>query len=96
MSVQQLQAALLRTIREEFEHNITQQLYVTVRAWESLKAVRALILSIITQASKEFPPSDNGMKLAQALFSAIQDKEIYNFEKFPLIIKEEMKRDLYI
>jgi hypothetical protein len=94
MTVQQLQAALLRAIREEFEHNTTQQLYVTERAWEYTKSVRALILSIITQSCKELSPSDNGMKLAQTLFACVQDKEIYAFDKFPVIIKREMEQDL--
>ena len=93
MTVQQLQAALLRTIREEFEHNTTQQLYVSERAWECAKAARTLVLSLITQASKEFLPSDNAMQLAQALFACVQDREIYNFDKFPLIVKQEMKQD---
>jgi hypothetical protein len=33
------------------------------------------------------------MKLAQALFAVIQDEEVYDFEKFPLIVKQEMKKD---
>ena len=94
MTVQQLQGALLRTIREEFEHNTTQQLYVTELTWECAKAARTLILTIIAQAYQELPPSDNGMQLAQALFTAIQDKETYTFAKFPLVIKREMAQDL--
>jgi hypothetical protein len=93
MTVQQLQAALLRTIREEFEHNTTQQLYVTERAWECTKAARAFISAVITQACKEFSPSDNGMQLAQTLFSCVQDKETYTFDKFPLTIKREMEQN---
>lgn len=94
MTVQQLQAALLRTIREEFEHNTTQQLYVTERAWECTKAARTLILAVITQACKDLAPSDNGMQLAQAIFSCVQNKETYHFDKFPLTIKREMEQDL--
>jgi hypothetical protein len=94
MTVQQLQAALLRTIREEFEHNTTQQLYVTERAWEYTKGARALVLAVITQAYKEFSPTDNAMQLAQMLFACVQDKEVYAFDKFPLTIKQEMKQDI--
>ena len=93
MTVQQLQAALLKTIREEYEHNTTQQLYISDRAWECAKAARALILTIITQACTEFAPSDNGIQLAQSLFATLQDKETYTFDKFPVIIKREMERE---
>jgi hypothetical protein len=94
MTVQQLQAALLRAIREEFEHNTTQQLYVTERAWECVKAARAFVLAIVTQACKELSPSDSGMQFAQMLFAYGQDKETYTFNKFPLTIKREMEQDL--
>jgi hypothetical protein len=94
MTVQQLQAALLRAIREEFEHNTTQQLYITERAWECAKAARTMILSVIAQACQELSPSDNGMLLAQALFASVQDKEVYAFDKFPIILKREMEQDL--
>jgi len=95
MTVQQLQAALLRTIREEYEHNTTQQLYVTEQTWECIKAARALVLAIIAHACKDLAPTDNGMQLAQALFAYVQDKETYSFDKFPLTIKREMKHDVF-
>ncbi|MCL2511676.1 MAG: hypothetical protein FWF09_06465 [Bacteroidales bacterium] len=94
MTVQQLQGALLKAIREEFEHNTTQQLYVTELTWECVKAARTFISSVIAQAYKELSPSDSGIQLAQVLFAAIQDKETYTFDNFPLIIKREMAQDL--
>jgi hypothetical protein len=93
MTVQQLQAALLRTIREEFEHNTTQQLYVSELTWEHVKSARTLILGVIAQACKDLLPSDNGMQLAQTLFACVQEKEIYDFSKFPILIKREMEHD---
>ena len=94
MTVQQLQSALFKTIREEFEHNTTQQLYISELAWEYVKGARSLVLSLITQACKELSLSDNAMQLAQLLFACVQDKEMYTFENFPLIIKQEMKQDI--
>ncbi|MCL2040839.1 MAG: hypothetical protein FWG84_02210 [Bacteroidales bacterium] len=94
MTVQQLQAALFRTIREEFEHNTTQQLYVSERAWECTKGARALVLALITQSCQELAPTDNGMQLAQTLFTSVQDKEAYVYEKFPLFIKQEMRQEV--
>jgi len=94
MTVQQLQAALFRTIREEFEHNATQQLYVSERAWECTKGARALVLAHITKICQKLAPTDNGMQLAQALFTCVQDKEVYNYETFPLLIKREMGQDI--
>ena len=32
-----LQADLLKTIREEYDHNVAQQLFITITGWDMLK-----------------------------------------------------------
>jgi hypothetical protein len=94
MTAQQLQTALLRTIREEFEHNITQQLYVSDTAWYCVTNARKQALSLIAQAYGTLASSDNGMELAQLLFAQTQDTEQYNFPLFTSEIRKEMRKDL--
>lgn len=53
MSAQDLHIALLKTLREEFDHNISQQLYVSNKAWELVKNTKEeLVKTINTAASK--------------------------------------------
>lgn len=94
MTAQQLQIALNRTIREEFEHNLTQQLYVSEAAWAEVKAAREYISSIIGQAYSNVSPSDNGMELAKLLFAIVQNPELYSFDTYPVAIKREMDREI--
>ncbi len=37
LTSQQLQSQLLTIIRAEFEHNLSQQIYITAQAWEVVK-----------------------------------------------------------
>lgn len=49
----QLQSILIRAIREEFEHNLSQQLYVSQKAWQKVtKAKEECIKQINFAASK--------------------------------------------
>jgi hypothetical protein len=42
MSAQKLQTALLESIRAEWEHNLSQQLYVSHEAWELVKNAKGM------------------------------------------------------
>ena len=52
-SCEQLQSELLQTIRAEFEHNLSQQLYVSTEAWKSVKNAKNYIVALITNAAKD-------------------------------------------
>ncbi len=58
------QSALINTIREEFEHNLSQQLYISSSAWELIKSAKEEVVSIINTAAaklseNEFASSDD-------------------------------------
>ena len=47
MTVGELQTALLSAIRNEFEHNLSQQIYMSPQAWEVVKNARSNTIKII-------------------------------------------------
>jgi len=62
MSVQQLHSALIGTIRSEFEHNLSQQIYMSPQAWEVVRNARSNMVKIITVNLRSFP-----VKLLQSI-----------------------------
>ncbi|MCQ2250771.1 MAG: hypothetical protein MJZ66_06645 [Bacteroidales bacterium] len=48
----ELQKALLVTIRAEFEHNYSQQLYVSDSAWKAVKDTKEVIIQLINQSAQ--------------------------------------------
>lgn len=50
-SAGELKSALLLAVQQEFEHNLTQQLYVTEELWQVLLAMKAKTMDLIIQAS---------------------------------------------
>jgi hypothetical protein len=61
MSAYQLQTALNQSIRSEFDHNLSQQLYVSTKAWEMVRNAREESIKRINTAA---------MKLTQEATSA--------------------------
>jgi len=67
ISGKDMQMMLIHTIRQEFDHNITQQLYVTNEAWESVRNLKDQNIHIINQVASYLPPDVSGTELNRQL-----------------------------
>jgi len=77
MSAQQLHSTLLNTIRSEFEHNLSQQIYMSQQAWEVVRNARSNMIKIINSEAEKMPANSSGMALSKLLLERIMqlDKE---------------------
>lgn len=77
MTAQQLHLALLNTIRSEFEHNLSQQIYMSQQTWEVVRNARSNMIKIINSEVEKLPPDSTGMALSKRLLEKIMelDKE---------------------
>jgi hypothetical protein len=74
------QTALINTIREEFEHNLSQQLYISSSAWELVKNAKEEVVSIINTAAAKL--SENELASSEDLSRKIFEITI-QMEKVP-------------
>ncbi|MEY3399346.1 MAG: hypothetical protein RL220_1940, partial [Bacteroidota bacterium] len=63
-----LQLELIKSIREEFEHNVSMQLYVTDETWTRVKAARESITEIVREAFTRVRPESTAMDLSREIF----------------------------
>jgi hypothetical protein len=77
MTASQLHSALLNTIRSEFEHNLSQQIYMSHQAWEVVRNARSNMIKIINTEFEKMPANATGMALSKQLLEKIMelDKE---------------------
>ena len=66
-NARQLHAELLVTIRTEFEHNLSQQIYISSGAWEMVKNAKEEIAKLVNMASVKVVDTAPGSELAQML-----------------------------
>jgi hypothetical protein len=71
MTVQQLHKEILVIIRSEFEHNLSQQLYLSIDAWEMIRNSKERTIKLINSCLKDLDPNDNAIKLSQAIFEKL-------------------------
>jgi hypothetical protein len=64
-----LQGELLKTIRNEFEHNLSQQIYMSNKTWESVVRSKEETIKLINVASSKVNADASGMELAQTIIA---------------------------
>ena len=67
MTARELQLALLQNIKMEYEHNLTQQLYVSTNTWMMIVQVKEEIISILNRVAFDLPPTATGKDLSRRL-----------------------------
>lgn len=72
MTVQELQVTLIKTIRMEFDHNLSQQIYVSDFTWESILQVQEEMIRFINTGAATFPANAPALPFAQQLITVYQ------------------------
>ena len=70
MSVQQLQQRLLQTIRLEFDHNMSQQIYVSEEVWEAITTARQQMSGFVNAIAIQLPQGSTALDYAKTLLTA--------------------------
>lgn len=68
LSLKGYQSRLLENVREEFEHNFSQQIYMSPQVWSSVIAAREELVKLINSAAMEMSEDEKGNDLAQTIF----------------------------
>ncbi len=66
----QLQQHLLQTIRAEFDHNLSMQVYVSDEVWEKIMLAKNEMLTFVNAVALQLPKNSSTMDYAQSLLQA--------------------------
>jgi hypothetical protein len=71
LGVREMQALLVHSIREEFDYNVTQQIYVSQEAWEAVRNLKDQNLLIINQVASFMPAEATGTDLNKSILEML-------------------------
>lgn len=75
MTVMEFHRALLMTIRSEFEHNITQQVYITNTGWAIVRKSRDELIRMINEAMQQCNPEAPGIELSKKIYGKMVNED---------------------
>ena len=88
----QLQSALIKTIRAEFEHNLSQQLYISSQAWEIIKRTKEDVIKLINTAAASVKDNTDSGELAKKIIEMNLDNNRPIVSNAIEFIKSEVSR----
>lgn len=75
LSAKEAQLQLNENIKQEFEYNASQQIYVSAIAWEAVRNLRDQNMLIINQVANLLPPDATGNDLAKKVLDVIMQQQ---------------------
>ena len=89
MTARQFQIELINSIRSEFEHNVTQQIYVSPQSWMMIRGAKEEMIRIINLSADSMNPNAPAMDLSKAIFETMIRNEDFPTQKAIDFIKQE-------
>jgi hypothetical protein len=74
-SAREFYGQLLNEVREEFNHNLSQQVYFSDETWESVRRAVESVVTIINTAMQDTPEESRGIELARRIFQITLDQK---------------------
>lgn len=90
-TVMQVQQYLLQTIRAEFDHNQSQQVYVSEEVWDLLINARDQTAAFVISIASQIPPQADVQTYAKALITAYASNGVTPTDKALEELKDEAK-----
>lgn len=92
ISAHELQAIVIADIRAEYQHNISQQIYVSDTAWAIVKKIKEDTISLINSAANSLPEQSSSLELSRAILIHLANLEEENPYDLALsIVKRDMQ-----
>lgn len=89
-TVAQFQRILVAMVRDEFEHNLAQQIYVSTPLWTIIRNTKEDMVRLINSSAGSLNPDAPCHELSQAIFNAILEREEFGTQKTLSILKAEV------
>ena len=75
MTSKQIQTSMLNTIRAEFEHNLSQQVYLTPAAWEIIKNAKSNTIKTINSSADHVQPGAAAIEYSRYILEKVMEMD---------------------
>lgn len=91
MTNQELHTQLLASIRQEFSHNLSQQIYVSDDLWNFIRGAQESLLRLVNTCAAQCNPTNSASELAERIIQVYTDTDQTPTEKAIEKLKNEVR-----
>ncbi len=92
LTAREFQHILLKEIRDEYNHNVSQQVYMSEAVWELIRSAKEDLITAINAAAETLPEDAKAMDLAKKLIEDRMGKEADLIRQALKKLKEEISQ----
>jgi hypothetical protein len=89
-----LHSQLLSNIRQEFSHNLSQQIYVSNEVWNTIKVAQESLLRLVNTCAADCNPNGPAAELAELVIKVYHTSNNTPTEQATEMLKEEVRKYL--
>ena len=75
-SARDFQKILLDEVRNEYNHNVSQQVYMGEEVWNQVKNAKEDLIIMVNEASSQMTNESTSIDLAKKIFEMVMDKKV--------------------
>jgi len=94
MTAAALHVELLKIIREEYTHNMSQQIYISPNSWKELIKGKEETIQLINTSINQINENANGIELSAKIFERVAQHKVSPTEKARNSIIKEFQRSM--
>lgn len=87
-----LQLEFVKSIRDEYNHNVAQQLFVSPEAWQMVKNSKEDIIKLINAAGEQMQATSTGLDLSSKIFEMLAQLNQLSSEVTVEYLKREFQK----
>ena len=76
MDIKALQTAMTKNIRDEWEHNLSQQVYISADSWNRIREAKEEMINLINGSAVKLAPDADPTSLAGVIFESCAKSKI--------------------
>ena len=92
MTARNIQYEVIKDIKEEFNHNITQQLYVSKNTWDEVKKAKDDAFKLLTVVATKVETGADAMDFSRMLIQIQAEQEFYTSLSAIETVKKEITK----
>ena len=73
MTNQQLQSKLVGMIKEEYDHNLSQQIYISSEIWQYIRKAKENTINLVNTQAGKIDPNAPSISLSKALLEHLME-----------------------
>lgn len=90
-SAAELYMLIVAELRNEYQHNVTQQIYVSTNTWAIVRRLKDETLGVINYAIKDLPETATGLELSKTILTQISQSDKNPYDIGLSLIRKELE-----